>query len=399
MTPQERLDRFADLVVGVGANVQPGQLVEVLARVEHTAVARAVTRAAYRAGARYVDVLYSDQHIRRAMIEHAADEVLSWSPPWLLERQAQIGAEHAAIVALTGEAEPGLLADLPGERVGKARMLELAEVNMRQINEQLNNWTVVPAPNEGWAAQVFGEPAIERLWDAVSFCMRLDEDDPVAAWRDHVRTLEHRVGQLEQLGVDALRFSGPGTDLTVGLLPQSRWKGVESLTVDGLSYVANMPTEEVFTTPAKFRTEGVVRASRPLELYGRLITDLEVRFEGGKIVDVQASHGADVIRAQLATDADANYLGEVALVDGTSRIGRTGLTFFDTLFDENATCHIAYGGGYAEALSDPKAEGANLHSGVHTDFMIGGPDVSVDAVTRDGSVVPLLRDDLWQLGG
>jgi aminopeptidase len=391
------IERYAELAVRVGANVQPGQLVEVIARIEHAPVARAVTRAAYAAGARYVDVLYSDQHVRRAMIEHAPEDVLSWTPPWLLTRGKEVGEERAAVVAITGEAEPELLADLPGERVGKARMVELAEENMRQIAEMLNNWTVIAAPNEGWAERVFGEPDVDRLWQEVAYCVRLNEDDPVAAWREHVARLERRVRALDALKLDALHFTGPGTDLTVGLLEESRWKGAVSVTAAGLQYVANMPTEEVFTTPAARRTSGVVRSTRPLELMGQMIRGLVIRFEKGRIVDVQADNGAEVILGQLATDENAAYLGEVALVDGTSRVGQTGITFSDTLFDENATCHVAYGGGYTEALSDPQAEGANINSSVHTDFMIGGPDVDVDGITHAGGIVPLLRDDVWQL--
>jgi aminopeptidase len=397
MTLDPRVERYAELAVRVGANVQPGQLVEVLAHVEHAAVARAVARSAYRAGAGYVDVLYRDQHVRRALIEHGSDDVLSWSPPWLLERAKQIGDENAAIVALTGDAEPELLSDLPGERVGKARMLDLLAENNRQINEQLNNWTVVGVPNAGWAKQMFGEPDIERLWKAVEFCVRLDEPDPVAAWRAHVGRIGRRAATLDDLQLDAIRFHGPGTDLTVGLLEESRWQGVESKTAQGLPYVANMPTEEVFTTPNAARTEGHVRSTRPLALVGQIVRDLEVRFEAGRIVDVQASEGAEVVRGELKSDPRAAFLGEVSLVDGTSRIGQTGLTFFETLFDENATCHVAYGSAYTEAVEGgASVEGVN-DSTVHTDFMIGGPEVNVDGVRRDGSVIPLLRDDVWQL--
>jgi aminopeptidase len=395
-TGVDRAARYAELAVRVGANVQPGQLVEVIAHIEHAEVARAVTRAAYEAGARYVDVYYSDQHLRRALIEGAPDDMLSWTPPWLLERAREVGEERAAVIALTGDAEPDLLADLPGERVGKARMIELAEENTRQINEQLNNWTVIGVPNEGWARQMFGEPDLERLWRAVEYCVRLDEEDPVAAWRAHVSKIGRRAKLLNDMRLDAIHFHGPGTDLTVGLLPESRWQGVESKTAAGLPYVANMPTEEVFTTPDSRRTEGLVRSTRPLVLYGRIVEGLEVRFEGGRIVDVQADEGADVLHGQLASDETAGFLGEVALVDGTSRIGQTGLTFFDTLFDENATCHVAYGSAYAEAVEGDPGEGVNV-STVHTDFMVGGPDVDVDAVLPDGTVVPLLRNDEWQL--
>jgi len=396
LTHEERLRRYAELAVRVGANVQPGQLVEVLGRVEHAPVVRAVTAAAYRAGARYVDVYYSDQHVRRALIEHASDDVLSWTPPWLLERAKEIGDERAAVLAMTGDAEPELLADLPGERVGKARMMELAEENNRQINEQLNNWTVFGVPNEGWARQMFGAPDVERLWDLLEYCVRLDEDDPVQAWRDHVRRIGRRAQNLNEMKVDTLHFTGPGTDLTIGLLPESRWQGCESQTAEGIEYVANMPTEEVFTTPDRRRTEGVVRSTRPLALYGQVVRGLEVRFDGGRIVDVRADEGEDVVRSQLQTDEQAPFLGEVALVDGASRIGQTGITFFDTLFDENATCHVAYGSAYAEAVEGGAIEGVNV-STVHTDFMIGGPEITVDATTADGTLVPLLRDDVWQL--
>lgn len=391
-----RIDRYAELAVRVGANVQPGQLVDVVARVEHADVARAVAREAYKAGARFVDVYYSDQHIRRALIENAPDELLSWTPPWLLERAKEVGEERAAVVALTGDAEPNLLADLPGERVGKARMLELADENTRQINERLNNWTVIGVPNAGWAQQMFGEPDLDRLWELVEYAVRLDEDDPVAAWRAHVARIGGRARKLNELQVDEIHFRGPGTDLRVGLLPESRWQGCESLTSEGIPYVANMPTEEVFTTPDLRRADGHVRSTRPLSLYGRVVRGLEVRFEGGRIVEVRADEGADVIESQLQTDAHASHLGEIALVDGTSRIGQTGLTFFETLFDENATCHVAYGGAYAEAVEGGLIEGVNV-SNVHTDFMIGGPEVDVDAVTRSGTIVPLLRDDVWQL--
>jgi len=391
----DRIDRYADLIVQVGANVQRGQLVEVIARIEHAHVARAVARAAYRAGAAYVDVGYSDQHIRRAMIEHAADDVLSWTPPWLLERVKHFGNVNAAIVALVGDAEPELLADLPGDRVGMARMKALAEEMTHQTNEGLNNWVVTGVPNAGWATQLFGKPDVDALWDLVEFCVRLDEDDPVAAWRAHVEKLAARAALLNDMRIDTLRYRGPGTDLTVGLLPESRWQGCESTSSTGVNYVANMPTEEVFTTPDRRRTEGTVRSTQPLVLAGQIVKGLEVSFENGRIVEVRAEEGASVIEGELTSDESAPFLGEVALVDGTSRVGQTGRVFYETLFDENASCHVAYGSAYAEAVEGGVIDGVNVSS-VHTDFMIGGVDVEVDAVLRDGTVVALLRDNIWQ---
>ncbi|MDQ3823870.1 MAG: aminopeptidase, partial [Actinomycetota bacterium] len=365
-SPDRRLDRYADLAVRVGANVAEGQLVDVWGLVQHAPLMRAVTRAAYAAGARYVDVHYVDQHVRRAMIELADDEVLTWTPDWLLERARAMGREHAATVVVTGDPEPELLSDLDGERVGKARMKDLAEENLRQTNERLVNWTIVAYPNEGWARTVFGEPDVERLWEAVAVCVRLDRDDPVAAWREHVARLAERAAGMNERRFDALRFRGPGTDLTVGLLPGSRWESADAATVWGQKHVPNIPTEEIFTTPDPRRTEGKVRSTRPLGLGGTIVRDLELTFRGGRAVEVAATSGEEVVRTQLDADDGASMLGEVALVDGSSPVGRTGITFLNTLFDENATCHIAYGHGFPNAVEDSDgADGVN-RSSVHT---------------------------------
>ena len=399
-----RLDRYAELAVRVGANVAEGQLVDVWGQVEHAPLMRAVTRAAYDAGARFVDVHYVDQHVRRAMIERGADEILTWTPPWLLERARTMGREHAAAIVITGDPDAELLSDLDGERVGRTRMRELSQENLRQTNERLVNWTIVSFPNEGWARTVFGEPDVERLWEQVAFAVRLDEPDPVAAWRGHMATLDARAKRLNELELDAVRFRGPGTDLTVGLLPESAWFSARFETSWGREHIPNMPTEEVYTSPDFRRTEGTVRSTRPLAVGGRIVRDLELRFEGGRAVEVRASAGADVVRAQLATDDGASFLGELALVDGDSRVGRTGMTFFETLFDENASCHIAYGDAILSAVrgaeglapEELRARGIN-HSAIHTDFMIGGPDVEVDGLARNGKETNIIRGDQWLL--
>jgi aminopeptidase len=390
----ERLERYAELAVRVGANVQPGQEVFVVPRVEHVDLARALVRRAYRAGATYVHVLYEDEHVRKAMIELGPDSALTFSPGW--KNQLLEATAGNAVLGTHGRAEPELLADLDGERVGRAIPLELAEIQQRLHHENSVNWCGVGAPNEGWARQVFGEPDVARLWEKVAFCMRLDEPDPVAAWREHIDRLRARAQALTEIRADAIRYRGPGTDLTVGLLSNAHWGSAGFETAAGIPFVANMPTEEIFTTPDCRRAEGTIRSSLPLVLQGQVIRGLELALEGGRIVGVEAEQGADLVRAQLATVENADRLGELALVTSESRVGQSGMLFYDTLFDENATCHIAYGMGLPYAFDGEPGEGCNV-SNIHIDFMVGGPELEVDAVLADGTAVPLIRNETWQL--
>jgi aminopeptidase len=398
----ERLERYARLAVQVGLNLQPGQVLGVNALIEHAPLARAIAREASQAGARYVDVLYTDQHVRRSHIELADAGELGHSPTWLVRRLRELGEIGGALCAITGNPEPELLADLDGERVGKARMREVAEASLA-LTDGLCNWTIVAYPNEGWAQTVFGEPDVERLWTAVGQAVRLDQPDPVAAWKEHIERLQQRAESLNERRFDHLRYHGPGTDLTIGLHPDGDWQAAldESR---GIKHVANMPTEEVFTTPDARRVEGTVRSTLPLQIQGNIVRDLEVRFENGRAVEVRAASGEDVMRTHVATDDGSTRLGEVALVDGHSAVGNTGLVFYDTLFDENASSHIAFGASIVQALpwaaelsgEERHARGVN-HSSIHTDFMIGSNELEVDGVTAAGEAVPILRSGDWLL--
>jgi aminopeptidase len=390
----EQLERYAELAVRVGANVQPGQEVFVTPQIEHADLGRALVRQAYRAGASYVNLIYRDDHVQKAKLQLGPDSALTYSPAW--EKQLTLEAAGNAVIGTTGSPEPELLADVDGERLGRAIQTEIAEIVQRQHRENIVNWCGIGSPNEGWATQIFGEPDVERLWEKVAFCMRLDEPDPVAAWREHIARLDARAASLTALGPDAIHYRGPGTDLTVGLLPTARWGSARFRTSGGIDYGANMPTEEIFTTPDSRRADGTIRSSMPLSHRGQMILGLEFAFENGRIVDVEAEQGADLIRSQLATVENADRLGEVALVTGESRVGRSGALFYDTLFDENATCHIAYGMGLPYAFDDEPDARSNVCN-IHVDFMVGGPELEVDAVLTDGSEVPLIRNEEWQL--
>ena len=400
MVPAVSATQLAELAVALGANVQQDQIVTVGAYVGQEEMARAVAAAAYRRGARFVDVTYFDPYVKRARIEHAPEETLDFVPSWYGGRMLELGRQRAARVSLAGPAPPDALAGLDPQRAGRDQLPFIREV-LTVINERLVNWTVVPGPTLEWAELVYPELesalALERLWHEVAHVCRLDEPDPVTAWAARAAELESVARRLETARFEALHFEGPGTELTVGLFRQGAWQTARGETVDGIVHMANVPSEEVFTTPDPERTEGVVRSTRPLALGdGPIVRGLEVRFERGRAVEITADEGAEVLRGRTALDAGASRLGEVALVDRESRIGLLGTTFYETLLDENAVSHIALGDGDPSLPSNGDRARVN-ESAIHIDFMIGDDDVAVTGVTEDGVRVPVLRDGAWQL--
>ncbi len=397
MTPD--LDRFAALAVRFGSNVQPGQVVAISCEPGKEEVVRAIAAEAYRAGAKFVDVSWFDPHLKRARVLHADEDTLDYVPPWIGKRILELGELRAARIGLTGPAAPGLLGDLDPVRIGKDPLPFVPEA-VKVVNDQTTNWTAVPCPTGPWAELVFPdlspEAAIDRLWEQLWHVLRLDEADPVAAWKERFAHLSAVATRLTALQLDSLHFRGPGTDLVVGLLPSSKWIAAQMRTVGGIDHAPNLPSEEIFTAPDPTRTSGTARMTRPLVLGGSSITGLTVRFERGVAVEVTSEEHGDVLKEYLKRDEGASRLGEVALVDGAGRIGPLGTVFYDTLLDENAASHIAFGSAYAMTAGESDRDKINT-SQIHIDVMLGSPEIDVYGRTTAGEEIPVLIAGEWKI--
>jgi len=396
---QDSLNALAALTVNFAANVQPGQVLAIGAEIGKEDLVRALADAAYLAGAKFVDVSWFDPHIKRSRIQHADPETLGWVPPWIGERVLSLGDHNAARIGLTGPVEPHLFDDLDSALVGRDQLPFVAE-NGRVVSERTTNWTAIPCPTPGWAELCFPdldpEAALDRLWTEISHVCRLDEPDPVAAWAERMDLLEAVGGRLHEIQPDALRLRGPGTDIEIGLLPTSKWIAARFSRYDGLVHMANMPSEEIFTTPDPERVNGIVKATKPLVAAGTVIEGLEVEFEAGRVVRIDADQGAGALRAMSKRDEGASRLGEIALVDGGGRIGPLDHPFYDTLLDENAASHMALGSAYLFALDESDYGRANT-SGIHVDFMFGSHEVETHAVSTDGKETLVLANGEWRI--
>jgi aminopeptidase len=394
------LARLAELVVGFGANVQENQIVAVTCEPGKEELVRAIAESAYRRGAKFVDVQWFDPWVKRARIAHARDDTLDFVPDWYGQRVLALGDVRAARIALSGPSAPGVLADLDPVRAGKDRLPAVKESG-KVVNDRTTNWSIIPCPTPAWANLVFpdmpADEALTRLEDHVVHVLRLDEADPIAAWRDRAAALESVAARLTERGFDALHYEAPGTDLTIGLLPGASWQAARFRTIGGIEHMPNLPTEEVFTTPDPERADGHVSASKPLVLLdGTVVRGLRMRFEGGRAVQIDAETAQDTMRTIAEHDSGAARLGEVALVDAEGRIGKLDTVFYDTLIDENAASHLALGQGFPFLIEESDRDRAN-ESQIHIDFMIGSPEMTVTGITGDGGRVPVLVHGQWQI--
>ena len=404
---EKKLNRLAEVAVRVGLGLAPGQEMVMTATLDAVSLARRITEQAYKAGASVVTPIYGDEEAALIRFRHARNESFDAAPAWLYEGMAAAYRSGAARLAITGN-DPSLLSKEDPEKVSRVNRATSKAYRpaLELITREEINWTIVSSATPAWAKAVFPglaeDEALARLWQAIFKATRVDRDDPVAAWKEHDANLHARADRLNAKRYAALHFRGPGTDLRVGLADDHLWLGGGSTPRNGLYCIPNMPTEEVFTTPHKERVEGRVSSTKPLSYSGTMIEEISVRFEAGRIVEAHAARGETVLQKMIETDEGARRLGEVSLVPASSPIAASGLLFLNTLFDENAACHIALGQAYSMCFKDGKglskeqlaARGAN-ESLIHVDWMIGSNRIDVDGVTASGSEEPVLRAGEW----
>jgi aminopeptidase len=406
LLPPAALARYADAIVRASLGIEKGDTLVVLGQPEHRELLVAMTESGYRAGAQFVDSVTTDPLAMRARLLYGDDDTLGVLSPWARRRFREASAPHGALVQIAGEGEAGYLDGVPPERIaadyaGLAK--QLGFVRRAQLNLQAR-WAIAAWPTDHWAALVY--PKLEPLkakrrlaGDLLRFCRLEDEDGKgTSGWTKHLRTLSRRSARLTKLGLSRLELRGPGTELDVGFAEDTRWLGGFETMADGRMLASNMPTEEVFTSPDPRQTSGTFRCTFPLSFRGRLIHGIRGEFSKGRLVRLEADSDddRDFLAGFIDTDKAGRRLGEVALVDASSRIGQSGLIYNNTLLDENAAAHIAFGSGFGGTRSETPARGIN-HSTIHLDVMIGGPDLEATGFNARGRPIPLIRDGAWQI--
>jgi aminopeptidase len=401
------LEKYADLVVRIGLNVQKGQRLTINSNLDTADFARKVVLKAYQAGALQVYVDWNDEAVTRIKFEHAPEEAFTEYPMWKargLEELMESGGSYLQIYA----PNPDLLKGIPADRIAAANKTA-AQANegfRTYLHKGTNVWAMASVPTPSWAVKVFPgipvEEAMEKLWEAIFRVNRIMEEDPVEAWEKHMERLTHRMNLLNEKRYKALRYKGPGTDLRIELVENHLWVAAASQTPSGIRYVPNLPTEEVFTMPRKDGVSGTVASTMPLNYMGNVIDRFSLTFENGRIVNYTAEEGYDTLKGLIDLDEGSHYLGEVALVPHRSPISNLGIIFYNTIFDENASCHLAIGNAYPSNLKGGTAmsreelvqHGANI-SMTHVDFMMGSGELDIDGETADGQLEPLFRQGNW----
>ncbi|BBI31868.1 aminopeptidase [Cohnella abietis] len=407
---EKQLEKYAELIVKVGVNVQAGQEVFITGSIEMANLVRLVADRAYEAGASNVHVDWTDEALSRLKYEKAADEVFTHFPAWETAKRGAFVASGAAFISIISP-NPDLLKGIDSKRIGnyqKAAGTGLAEFR-RAIQADKVSWTVVAASTKDWAIKVFPdsssqEHAVEQLWEAIFTAVRLNAADPVQAWEEHNATLHRKSDILNEKHFHKLQYRAPGTDLTIELPEKHVWVAASSTNVNDVPFMANIPTEEVFTVPLKTGVNGYVSSTRPLSHGGNIIDGFKITFENGRIVQVEAEKGQEILQQLVDTDEGSHYLGEVALVPHESPISQSNVLFFNTLFDENASNHLAIGSGYAfnveggKVMSPEELAASGVNSSImHVDFMIGSGNMDIDGVLADGTVVPIFRKGNWAI--
>jgi len=414
MTFDENLDRYAEIIIKIGLNLQPGQRLLIVDAARNNGVplevaplVRKIAKKAYEAGAPVVDVIWGDEELKLIRFQNAPKESFDVFPQWLVGGALAAVRRGDAMLNLSGF-DPDLLKGQDLEKIGRWQKatLEALEPVSQYTRKNATNWCLVGAPVASWATRVYPDlpdkKALQRLWMDVFKLVRLNKPDPVAAWERHIADLAKRCDYLQNKQYTAFKYHGPGTDLTVGLPVGHLWKGGQISTEGGIAFVPNLPTEEVFTLPDRLRVDGVVRSSKPLAYSGQIIDDFSIHFENGKVTSFSAKKGESVLGKLFEADEGARRLGEVALVPHSSPVSKSGTMFHHTLFDENAACHLAIGAAYnftlkgGEAMSKEEfsAAGGN-NSMTHVDFMIGNAEMDIDGVTADQRLEPIMRRGEW----
>ncbi|MEH7437822.1 aminopeptidase [Neobacillus drentensis] len=404
---QKNLEKYAELAVKVGVNIQPGQTLVVNATLDAAEFIRLVVKKAYESGAHNVIVNWNDDTVTRTKYDLAPDEAFLEYPVWRAKEMDELAEKGAAFMSVVSQS-PDLLSGVNPERISnfnKAAGKALANYRKAAQSDKVS-WTVIAAPSPAWAAMVFpNEPAenqVNKLWDAIFKATRVDVDNPVEAWKKHDETLHEKVAYLNERRYQKLHYTAPGTDLTIELPEKHIWVGAGSINEKGFEFMANMPTEEVFTVPLKTGVNGTVASTKPLSYAGNIIDRFSITFENGRIVGYQAEQGEEILKRLVETDEGSHYLGEVALVPYNSPISQSNVLFFNTLFDENASNHLAIGSAYAFCIeggkkmsSEELAENGLNESLTHVDFMIGSPQMDIDGITADGKSEPIFRAGNW----